>query len=121
MQTPFLDKYILGDRNYSSAELKEKFDHYDQTIKELQDQVQKLLETKPVEPQPAVTKVPSLILTDIKNDVTVNLDENGQVITEDKGIYAISGTDLMLMIQEVAKDVSKIKQEITKLQGATNE
>ena len=109
MQTPFLNKYILGDRNYSSAELKEKFDHYDQTIKDLQDQVQKLLNTKPVE-QPVTSKVPSLILTDIKNDVTVNLDKDGQVTTTDTGIHAISGTDLMLMIQEVAKDVSKIKQ-----------
>ena len=110
MQTPFLNKYILGDRNYSSVELKEKFDQYDQAIKDLQDQVQKLLDTKPIEPQPATTKVSSLILTDIKNDVTVNLDENGQVTTTDTGIYAVSGTDLMLMIQEVAKDVSKIKQ-----------
>lgn len=120
MQTPFLNKYILGDRNYSSAELKEKFDHYDQTIKELQDQVQKLLNAKPVE-QPVTAKVPSLIITDIKNDVTVNLDKDGNVTTTDTGIHAISGTDLMLMIQEVAKDVSKIKQEITKLQGVTNE
>ena len=116
MQTPLLNKYILGDRNYSSAELKEKFDHYDQTIKELQDQVQKLLNSKPVE-QPVTEKVPSLIITDIKNDVTVNLDKDGNVTTTDTGIHAISGTDLMLMIQEVAKDVSKIKQEITKLQG----
>ena len=37
MQTPFLDKFILGDKSYSSAELKEKFDNYDQAIKELQD------------------------------------------------------------------------------------
>lgn len=116
MQTPFLNKYILGDRNYSSAELKEKFDHYDQTIKELQDQVQKLSNVKPPE-QPVTSKVPSLILTDIKNDVTVNLDKDGNVTTTDTGIHAISGTDLMLMIQEVAKDVSKIKQEITKLHG----
>lgn len=120
MQTPFLDKFILGDKSYSSAELKEKFDNYDQAIKELQDQVQKLLNTKPVE-QPVTAKVPSLILTDIKNDVTVNLDKDGNVTATDTGIHAISGTDLMLMIQEVAKDVSKIEQEITKLQGVNNE
>ena len=121
MQTPFLDKFILGDKSYSSAELKEKFDNYDQEIKELQDQVQKLLDAdKPVE-QPVTAKVPSLILTDIKNDVTVNLDKEGNVTATDTGIHAISGTDLMLMIQEVAKDVSKIEQEITKLQGVNNE
>lgn len=116
MQTPFLNKFILGDKSYSSAELQEKFDYYGQTIHDLQDQIQELVNAQPKE-RPVTAKVPSLILTDIKNDVTINLDENGLATTTDTGIHAISGTDLMLMIQEVAKDVSTIQQEITKLKG----
>lgn len=117
MQTPFLDKFILGDKTYSEAEIKQNFENIQAEITSLKSKLEEL-QTKVDNPKEVTIpfQIPSVISTTIENDVTFRVDSNGSATTDGTGSLVISGTDLMLMIQEVAKDVSSLEQRVTKLE-----
>ena len=100
--TPFFDKYILKREVYTDTKLAEILSDIGTRLGALESK-----EDTNTQPTPQIT--PSKLIVTEVNDLT-ETSGNPPVIT-------ISGDALVTMIKQIANDLAKIEQRITKLEG----